>query len=58
MSDESMHKGKLKADHLLSIFYSVIDMFTMKELEPFIQMAVTMEINGTTFTLTKVDLSG
>jgi hypothetical protein len=34
-------------------------MFTMKELEPFIQMAATMEINCMTFTLTKVeDLSG
>jgi hypothetical protein len=37
----------------------VIDRFTMKELEPFIQMVATMEINGMTFTLTKVEeLSG
>jgi hypothetical protein len=34
-------------------------MFTMKELEPFIQMVATMEINGMTFTFTKVEeLSG
>ena len=31
----------------------------MKELEPYFEMATTMEINGMTFTLTKVkDLSG
>ena len=34
-------------------------MFTMKELEPYIEMATTIEINDMTFTLTKVEeLSG
>jgi hypothetical protein len=34
-------------------------MFTMKELEPFTAMSATMEINGMTFTLSKVEeLSG
>jgi hypothetical protein len=33
--------------------------FTMKELEPYFEMSVTMEINGMTFTLSKQeDLSG
>jgi len=34
-------------------------MFTMEELEPFIDMSATMNINGNNFTLTKVEeLSG
>ena len=34
-------------------------MFTMKELEPFIEMAATMKINDIEYTLTKVEeLSG
>jgi len=34
-------------------------MFTMKELDPYIEMATTIEINDMTFTLTKVEeLSG
>jgi len=54
-----MHTGKTKSQLSFFSFLDVIDMFTMKELEPFIQMAATMEINDMTFILIKVeDLSG
>jgi hypothetical protein len=55
----TMHIGKTKSQLSFFSFLDVIDMFTMKELEPFIQMAATMEINDMTFILIKVeDLSG
>ena len=37
----------------------MINMFTMKELEPFIEMSATMKINDIEYTITKVEeLSG
>jgi len=59
VTNTTMHTGKTKSQLSFFSFLDVIDMFTMKELEPFIQMAATMEINCMTFTLTKVkELSG
>ena len=59
MTNTTMHTGKTKSQLSFFSFLDVIDMFTMKELEPYFEMATKMEINGMTFTLTKIkDLSG